>query len=154
MTYKATVTTTDLEVQFWDKSFKVKGTAGHFFAGDLGNNIERQKQAALLQEIYDSGRGKRREDKLPKAVALTDVKKVSRSTAKDGFHFEVGAAMEFILERLDETYGIDDMTPEQQHMYRVKIMAGIVSEAFETGRVRGLDEATDRIKATIWGTTD
>jgi hypothetical protein len=153
MAYLSKVITTDLEVQFWDKSFKVDGHPHHVYTGDLTNNIERQKIADTMQEIYDRGRGKRHGDTLAKQVALGDVKKVVTSSAKahGTIHKDVVQAMEGILERLDETYGMDDMPEEKQYQYRIGIMAGIVSEALNLGRVRGLDEATDRLKKTIWG---
>jgi hypothetical protein len=146
------ITTTDLTIKFWGKSFAINGVGKQVFMDKVCLAGDRQKIADTMQEIYDRGRGRRPEDKLPKTVAIGDVKKVSQSTAKDGIHHEVGAAMEHILERLDETYGLDEMTEEQQYLFRVKIMAGVVSDALNIGRCRGLDEATDRLKKTIWGT--
>jgi hypothetical protein len=151
MGYKAKVTTTDLEVQFWEKSFKVKGMAGMFFDGRLDSPAVRQQQADQLQEIYDRGRGRRKDDSVPKSIAIGDVYKVAQAPVKENIHTNVGTAMEAILERLDETYGMDHIPEDQQYRIRVGIIAGVVSSALKCGRVRGLDEATDRLRSTIWG---
>jgi hypothetical protein len=151
MTYKATVTTADLEVQFWEKSFKIKGIAQTVYLDRLSDNTQRNKIANTMQEIYDRGRGVRHTDKLPKSIPVSDVRKVTKAEPKDNMHHEVGEAMEALLERLDNTYGREDLTEEKQYQIRCGIMAGVISAALDRGRVRGLDEAVDRLKKTILG---
>jgi AcrR family transcriptional regulator len=151
MAFKASVETTDLKVDFWDKSFKVDGMTQNIFVGDLDNVISRDKIAQALQAIFDRGRGKRRHDKIEPNLSHGDIEHVIHAEAKTGFHYRVGELMEELLERLDATYGEEGMKPEDQHHARVGMLAGVIAKAMDTGRVRGLDEAVDRLKKTILG---
>jgi hypothetical protein len=146
------VTTTDLTIKFWEKSFAINGIGKQVFMDRVSFPGDRQKIADTMQEIYDKGRGRRPDDKLSKSVPISDVKKVANAEPKEDFHKEVGEAMEIILERLDSTYGREDLTEEKQYYIRVGILTGVISDALNRGRTRGLDEATDRLKKTIWGT--
>jgi AcrR family transcriptional regulator len=156
MAFKASVETTGLKVDFGDKSFKVDGMTQNIFVGDLDNPMTRDNIAQALQEIFDRGRGKRRNDKIePNMLSFPtthgDIEHVIYAEAKTGFHYRVGELMEELLERLDATYGEEAMKPEDQHQVRVGMLAGVIAKAMDMGRVRGLDEAVDRLKKTILG---
>jgi hypothetical protein len=69
---------------------------------------------------------------------------------------EVWNAMEKVLERLDATYALEHSSgeafePEDMHKRRVQIMCGIVKNALNLGRERGLQEAEKEFSDLIRG---
>ena len=65
-------------------------------------------------------------------------------------------AMEYVLDRLDGTYGMTDddgneVKPEDMHRRRVQIMCGIIKTALDLGYTSGLNTAETRIHNMIHG---
>jgi len=69
---------------------------------------------------------------------------------------DVWNAMEKVLERLDATYALEhrdgeSYEPVDMHKRRVQIMCGIVKNALNLGRERGLQEAEQEFSNLIRG---